>query len=100
MLTLDGVGVVYPGGATALHPTTLTIAPGGFNVLLGSSGAGKSTLLRTLNGLVVPTTGVVRVDGIGEISRSAALRRHRRATGMVFQQHHLIRHSPGTLVPT
>jgi phosphonate transport system ATP-binding protein len=90
MLTLDGVGVVYPRGATALHPTTLTIAAGGFNVLLGPSGAGKSTLLRTLNGLVTPTTGTIRVDGIGEIGAKAALRRHRRATGMIFQQHHLI----------
>lgn len=90
MLTLEGVGVIYPGGATALHPTTLTIARGGFNVLLGPSGAGKSTLLRTMNGLVVPTSGVIRVDGIGDIGRSRALRRHRRATGMIFQQHHLI----------
>ena len=90
MLTLEAVGVVYPGGTVALQPTTLTFAAGGFNVLLGPSGAGKSTLLRTLNGLVRPTSGVIHVEGIGEITGSAALRRHRRGTGMIFQQHHLI----------
>jgi phosphonate transport system ATP-binding protein len=90
MLELEAVAMVYLGGARALEPTTLSFVRGGFTVLLGPSGAGKSTLLRSINGLVRPTSGTVTVDGIGDISRRGALRRHRRATGMVFQQHHLI----------
>ncbi len=74
----------------ALQRNSLTIEQGTFVVLLGASGAGKSTLLRTLNGLVRPTSGNVIAEGIGDITGHAALRRHRRQTGMVFQQHHLI----------
>ena len=74
----------------ALKPTTLTIDRGAFVVLLGASGAGKSTLLRALNGLVRPTSGHVIAEDAGDLSLPGALQRHRRQTGMVFQQHHLI----------
>ena len=90
MLEVSALAVVYPNGTTALQPTTIGFARGAFTVLLGPSGAGKSTLLRSLNGLVLPTAGSVRVDGIGDIATGVALRRHRRQTGMIFQQHHLI----------
>ncbi|SDO44005.1 phosphonate transport system ATP-binding protein [Filomicrobium insigne] len=91
MLSVHDVAVTYSNGVTALHPTSLTFKRGQFIVLLGASGAGKSTLLRTLNGLVRPTRGEVRVEGRGSIfARRSALRAHRRSTGMVFQQHHLI----------
>jgi phosphonate transport system ATP-binding protein len=59
-------------------------------VLLGSSGAGKSTLLRCLNGLVKPTAGKIVSQAHADISQKINLRNHRRRTGMVFQQHHLI----------
>lgn len=89
-LVIEGVEVTYGRGTRALRPTTLVIDRGQFVVLLGASGAGKSTLLRTLNGLVTPTAGQVVVPGIGALSHPKALRLHRRRTGMVFQQHHLI----------
>ena len=90
MIEIDKLEVVYPNGTRALAPTTLAIESGRFTVLLGSSGAGKSTLLRTLNGLVRPTAGVITVDGVGALRDKHAMRAHRRATGMVFQQHQLI----------
>lgn len=91
MLQVTNISVLYPNGVSALEPTTLGFANGAFTVLLGSSGAGKSTLLRTLNGLIRPTTGEVSRNGSGSIFSSVtALRTHRRSTGMVFQQHHLI----------
>jgi phosphonate transport system ATP-binding protein len=43
-----------------------------------------------LNGLVTATGGRVEVEGIGDLNARGALRAHRRRTGMVFQQHHLI----------
>jgi len=82
--------VTYPNGFKALHTTTLNITQGSFVVLLGTSGAGKSTLLRSLNGLVQPSTGAVLIEGLGNLGNAAVLKQHRRQTGMVFQQHHLI----------
>jgi len=59
--------------------------------LVGPSGAGKSTLLRALNGFVVPSRGRVLVAGrdVSQL-RAKALRRHRAAVGMVYQQFHLV----------
>ncbi len=91
MLSVQDVEVIYPNGFLGLHRTSVGFDRGRFVVLLGMSGAGKSTLLRTLNGLVKPTRGDVVAEGRGSIfSSGTALRRHRRRTGMVFQQHHLI----------
>ena len=90
VIQLEDVSVVYPGDVRALRPTSLGFEPGRFTVLLGPSGAGKSTLLRCLNGLVRPSAGRVLGAQDGDISDRRALRRHRRRTAMVFQQHQLI----------
>jgi biotin transport system ATP-binding protein len=50
--------------------------------IVGANGSGKSTLARLLNGLVVPTTGTVRVDGL---DTRTAVRDVRRRVGFVFQ---------------
>lgn len=91
MLQLHDVAMTYPNGMRAVLPASISVPKGQFLVLLGPSGAGKSTLLRCLNGLVKPTQGDVIVDGLGSIFRdSRTLREHRKRTGMIFQQHHLI----------
>ncbi len=57
--------VHYPGNpAPTLHGIDLTIEDGSFTVLVGASGSGKSTLLHCLAGLIVPTSGLVRDNGI------------------------------------
>ena len=90
LLRTESLAVTYADGTRALQPISCSIQPGDFVVLLGSSGAGKSTLLRCLNGLVQPSQGHVLVAGLGDIANRRALHAHRRRTGMVFQQHHLI----------
>lgn len=91
MLGLDNVTVRYPNRVTALEAASAEFPRGQFIVLLGPSGAGKSTMLRCLNGLVRPAAGKVHAEQGGDILAStAALRRHRQRTGMIFQQHHLI----------
>jgi phosphonate transport system ATP-binding protein len=91
LIKTDRLAVTYPNGFQALQPTSLSIQPGEFVVLLGASGAGKSTLLRSLNGLVTPTAGDIVLSDLERPQRDArSLREHRRQTGMVFQQHHLI----------
>lgn len=90
MISLKDVKVEFPGGVTALQSTSLELRNGQFTVLLGASGAGKSTLLRTLNYLQRPTAGRILVEGLGDLSNARRLHQHRRATGMIFQQHQLI----------
>ncbi len=91
MIRLDNVRMTFPDGVTALHPTSISFSRGQFTVLLGVSGAGKSTLLRCLNLLNQPSAGRISVDGLGELHDRKLLHEHRRRTGMVFQQHQLIR---------
>ncbi len=90
MLELVAAEVVYPNGVVGLKPTTLAFERSAFTVLLGLSGAGKSTLLRSLNYLVAPTGGYVKVDGLGTLGETDNLQTHRRQTAMIFQQHQLI----------
>jgi phosphonate transport system ATP-binding protein len=80
----------YPGGARALLPLDLEFHSGQFTVLLGPSGAGKSTLLRCLNLLIAPSSGRITSANLGELKGRKKIRRHRRSTGMIFQQHQLI----------
>nr|WP_211089353.1 ABC transporter ATP-binding protein [Secundilactobacillus angelensis] len=47
----------------ALDHLSLTINDGELFVLVGPSGSGKTTLLKTINRLVVPTSGQVKIDG-------------------------------------
>ncbi len=90
MIHLDNVSVTYNGGCIALHPVKISFMRGQFSVLIGPSGAGKSTLLRCINFLTKPTAGSVSVDGLGRLDAGNVLRKHRRNTAMVFQQHQLI----------
>jgi phosphonate transport system ATP-binding protein len=90
---IERLSVTFPGGVTALRPTTLAFEEGAFTVLLGHSGAGKSTLLRCLNGLVRASSGEVHVLRHGRLPPAGeGLRAVRRETGMVFQQHQLVAH--------
>jgi osmoprotectant transport system ATP-binding protein len=51
------------GGNLVLDNLSFSVNTGETLVLLGRSGAGKTTALKMVNGMVVPTTGEVRVDG-------------------------------------
>jgi glycerol transport system ATP-binding protein len=48
----------------ALLPLKLTFQDGGAYALLGPSGCGKSTMLNIISGLVAPSHGTVRFDGV------------------------------------
>ncbi len=84
-IVLENVSFSYsrktPLETPALREINLRIEKSEFVGILGEKGAGKSTLLKLFNGLLIPDTGTVRVDGLNPSSRGA---RHR--VGMVFQQ--------------
>jgi phosphonate transport system ATP-binding protein len=90
MLAIQDLVVSYPRAGVVLKRVSLTIRRGEFVVILGRSGAGKSSLLRAINSLVRPSSGSIRVEGIGLVGDRKSLLEHRRRTAMVFQHHHLI----------
>ena len=51
------------GVDTHIHDTTLSLEPGGFNVLLGATNAGKTTLIKLMAGLDRPTEGRILMNG-------------------------------------
>ena len=57
---LSGISFQY-GEALVVDNVSLTIAPGERIGIVGESGCGKSTLVKILSGLLVPTSGTVRV---------------------------------------
>lgn len=48
----------------ALDGATLSVPPGAFASVVGRSACGKSTLLRVLAGLLTPSAGVARLEGM------------------------------------
>lgn len=94
MIEFHDVEVVYPNGLKALKGINLEIPRGQFVVIVGLSGAGKSTLIRTVNNLVVPVAGDVRVDGKSVTKATGSeLRRLRSGIGMIFQTFNLVKRS-------
>ncbi|MGY1620606.1 energy-coupling factor ABC transporter ATP-binding protein [Geodermatophilus sp. SYSU D00965] len=79
-IELREVGHAY-GERTVLTDVSLTLTESRVGVI-GANGSGKSTFARLLNGLVVPTTGTVLVDGLDTRTR---VREVRRRVGFVFQ---------------
>ena len=67
-----------------LRGIDLKIKSGEFVAVLGHNGSGKSTLAKHLNGILVPTSGKVLVDGIDTADESKLFELRQRA-GMVFQ---------------
>jgi len=68
----------------ALDDVSFDIEEGKFIVFVGRNGSGKSTLAKHLNGLIVPTKGTVKVDGMGtDVEEN--LWKVRQRVGMIFQ---------------
>ena len=62
-LDLIEIAKRYPG-VVALNRVTLSVAPGEVIGLIGENGAGKSTLMKVLGGVIEPSAGTIRVDGV------------------------------------
>jgi biotin transport system ATP-binding protein len=72
----------FADGCLGLDGVSLEIAEGSFVVIAGANGSGKTTLLRHLNGLLRPTSGMVRVAGVSVVRNPL---RARLRVGMIFQ---------------
>jgi osmoprotectant transport system ATP-binding protein len=89
VIELEGVGKRY-GETAALAGVSLAVTAGEFTALVGGSGSGKTTLLKTINGLVRPDAGRVRVQG--QDGDAVAPHLLRRKIGYVFQEIGLFPH--------
>ena len=54
----------YYGAFEAVKNLTLSVGPGEIFALLGPNGAGKTTTIRMLMGILAPTSGAARIDGL------------------------------------
>jgi energy-coupling factor transport system ATP-binding protein len=83
MIEFDGVTFVHQNGFKALDDIKLTIGDSETIAIVGENGAGKTTLVRHINGLLKPTKGMVRIDGLNtKESSTASLSRK---VGIAFQ---------------
>ena len=86
----DAVGFTYPGAATpALKEISFEIVPGQVIGVVGRSGSGKTTLTRLVQGIEVPQTGLIQIDGVD--IRQIDLDHLRGALGVVLQENLLFR---------
>ena len=60
---------------TALSRISFEVQPGEIMGFLGPNGAGKTTTLRILTGMIAPTEGSVRIDGLDVAARPLEVRR-------------------------
>ncbi|MGW9403867.1 energy-coupling factor ABC transporter ATP-binding protein [Arthrobacter sp. NPDC055585] len=69
-----------PEDPPILHPVSLQLSEPRIAVI-GGNGSGKSTLLRLINGLLLPSSGSVSVDGADTARQGSSVRRR---VGFVF----------------
>ncbi len=67
----------------ALNGVSLTIEKGEWVAIIGHNGSGKSTLAKTINGLLLPQAGTVKVGGLALNEEN--IWEIRKMVGMVFQ---------------
>nr|MDT8284438.1 ATP-binding cassette domain-containing protein [Thermovirgaceae bacterium] len=84
----DLVHVYHPGTpleTKALNGVEFEAEKGKWVAVVGHTGSGKSTLAQHLNGLLLPSSGSVSIDGITIGPGEKSLRAVRQKVGLVFQ---------------
>ncbi len=88
MIRISNLTFNYPTAhepkSNVLSEINLTLKDGECVGLMGANGCGKTTLARCLNGLLLPTSGDILVDGL-DTRNPMNLNEIRRLVGMVFQ---------------
>lgn len=95
IVVTENLQMVYRIGKVevpALRGVDMTVKEGEFVAVMGPSGCGKSTLLHLLGGLLTPTAGSVRIDGIdlAGIGDNRRTEVRRKKIGFVFQRYNLL----------
>lgn len=95
MIKLEHINKSF-GSLQAVKDANLNVEKGEIICLIGPSGSGKSTLLRCINGLEVPESGTITIDGqvlnTGDKNGAKELQKQRAKMGFVFQHFNLFPH--------
>ncbi|WP_414043680.1 methionine ABC transporter ATP-binding protein [Macrococcus animalis] len=94
MIQLKNVEKIFKtkkGSIKAVDNVSLNIEKGEIFGIIGYSGAGKSTMIRMFNGLELPTSGEVNINGeaLNHLSKKELLKR-RQKISMIFQHFNLL----------
>ncbi len=82
-IKVENVRFTYPDGHEVLKGISCDIQAGEKVALIGPNGAGKSTFMSLLNGVALPTGGLVQINGMPVVKENfVAIRRQ---VGIVFQ---------------
>lgn len=82
IINIQSISHTFFDGHKAIQDLSLSIYKGEFIILAGKNGSGKTTLLRHLNGLILPDSGEIFVNGKNVSKNLIAARK---TIGMVFQ---------------
>ena len=74
LLEIEHLNKTYRGGTKANDDISLNVSAGEVFGLLGPNGAGKTTLVAQILGLVGPTSGSIRIDGVDVVARPSVAR--------------------------
>jgi len=87
LIELNNVSHIYQdeNNVKALKEINLEISKGEFIGIVGHTGSGKSTLVQLFNGLIIPSSGTVKVNGKNITNEKSNLKETRRHVGLVFQ---------------
>ncbi len=75
----------FSGKGEAIQHVSFEVDTGEFVGIVGPSGSGKTTLIQHFNGLLLPTSGNVLIDGINIIEQKKHLGEIRQKIGIIFQ---------------
>ena len=89
IISVENIDFSY-GEQKILSDFSADFKEGTFTCILGESGSGKSTLLRVINGLLIPQSGLVKIEG--EILNPENLIQKRLEMGYVLQGNSLFPH--------
>ncbi len=95
ILEVHGLTKVFGSGRAAVRAVdglSLSVRRGELVLIMGPSGSGKTTLLTLIGGLLRPTSGIVRVNGldISSLKERQLTKFRRHYLGFIFQSFNLL----------
>jgi branched-chain amino acid transport system ATP-binding protein len=75
MLRLEGIRAGY-SALPVLKDVSLAVDAGQFVAIVGPNGAGKTTLFKTISGILQPSAGSIRFEGVDLLKIPASARPH------------------------